>query len=142
METRTRDRREDVSATRTRPETPWLSPIYCSKNLRWNSRAKAASLRKGNTVFLFPLWEIPHHFYTLILSHTLSDYHLTFSIFLFFLFCSFFSFYSSRLFIFLPLSFLWLLYSWYVRDSFITRNYSFRLMHTERHFLQLHFKDT
>lgn len=141
METRTRDRREDVSATRTRPETPWLSPIYCSKNLRWNSRAKAASLRKGNTVFLFPLWEIPHHFYTLILSHTLSDYHLTFSIFLFF-FCSFFSFYSSRLFIFLPLSFLWLLYSWYVRDSFITRNYSFRLMHTERHFLQLHFKDT
>lgn len=104
METRTRDRREDVSATRTRPETPWLSPIYCSKNLRWNSRAKAASLRKGNTVFLFPLWEIPHHFYTLILSHTLSDYHLTFSIFLFFFFAPFSlfilrvysSFYHSR----------------------------------------------
>ena len=61
------DRRK-VIATRSRPETPWLSLIYCSKNLRWNSRAEAASLRKAILCLFFLSWET-----LCALSHTYRD---------------------------------------------------------------------
>ena len=61
------DRRK-VIATRSRPETSWLSLIYCSKNLRWNSRAEAASLRKAILCLFFLSWET-----LCALSHTYRD---------------------------------------------------------------------
>lgn len=76
---------DDVSATRTQPETPWLSLIYCSKNLRWNSRAKAASLRKAILCFFFLFGKF-RAIFTRSYSRTHSPIIISHSLFFFFFF--------------------------------------------------------